>query len=367
MSPEFGTRNSPGSSLRAIDEEVHSQRLRLAGGVVSIGWPRGENYNVGSFPDPNIAFAPMFFMSLLRFFGLMLLPGWFLLATDRQPAAFAQPAKQENPAKPGLWTLDKGLAQPESAYFEPTTQAIYVSNVQGSPTDKDGKGYISKVSPDGKMLAEKWVNGLNAPKGLRSYNKTLYVTDIDALVSIDLATGKVLKRLEIPGAQLLNDIGIDSDGKVYISDTFASKVYIVEDGKPSIWLNETQVNHPNGLLVHDQELVVASWGEGMDTKTWATKQPGKLVAYDLKSKEKLELTKQPLGNLDGLENDGSGGYYVTDYVAGIVYHVEADGAANAILGGFRGPADIGMIDGKSVILVPRMGEDKLTAYDLEQL
>ena len=39
----------------------------------------------------------------------------------------------------------------------------------------------------------------------------------------------------------------------------------------------------------------------------------------------------------------------------------------AILGGFKGAADIGMIDGKSIILVPRMGEDKLTAYDLEQL
>ena len=306
-------------------------------------------------------------MSLLRIFALMLLGSWMFLAASRQPTALAQPANEAKPAKPGLWTIDKGLAQPESAYFEATTQAIYVSNVQGNPTEKDGKGYISKVSPDGKMLAEKWVDGLNAPKGLRSFNKILYVTDIDALVSIELATGKIIKRLEIPGAQLLNDIGIASDGRVYISDTFASKVFVVEDGKPTVWLNETQVTHPNGLLVHDQELVVASWGEEMDTKTWATKQPGKLVTYDLKSKEKTELTKQPLGNLDGLENDGSGGYYVTDHVGGLLYHVEADGTANAILGGFQGAADIGMIDGKSVILVPRMGEDKLTAYDLEQL
>jgi sugar lactone lactonase YvrE len=306
-------------------------------------------------------------MSLPRLLCLLLLGGCFYLTTNRPATAVDEPAKEEKPAKPGLWTLDKGLAQPESAYFDPTTQAIYVSNVQGSPADKDGKGYISKVSVDGKMLTEKWVDGLNAPKGMHSYNKTLYVADIDALVSIDLTTGKILKRLEIPGAQLLNDVGVDSDGKVYISDTFASKVYIVEDGKPSVWLDETKVTHPNGILVHDQELVVASWGEGMDTKTWATKAPGKLVTYDLKSKEKTELTKQPLGNLDGLENDGSGGYYVTDHVAGLIYKVEADGTANAILGGFKGPADIGMIDGKSVILVPRMGEDKLTAYDLEQM
>lgn len=306
-------------------------------------------------------------MSLPRYFVWLSLGALIGLTFLEREMVFAQPAQAAIAPKPGLWTLDQGLAQPESAYFEPTTQTIYVSNVVGSPVEKDGKGYISKVSPDGKMLTEKWVEGLNAPKGMRSFNKILYVTDIDALVSIDLATGKILKRLEIPGAQLLNDPGVDSDGNVYISDTFASKIFVVKDGKPEVWLTEKEVSHPNGLLVHDQELVVASWGEGMDTKTWATKAPGKLVMYDLKSKEKTELTKAPLGNLDGLENDGSGGYYVSDHVGGIVYHVDADGTATAILGGFKGAADLGMIDGKSVILVPRMGEDKLTAYDLEQL
>lgn len=306
-------------------------------------------------------------MSLSRCIVWLSVGAFFYLAMEVCQTALAQPAPNAPVAKPGLWTIDKGLAQPESAYFEPNTQAIYVSNVVGSPVEKDGKGYISKVSPDGKMVAEKWVDGLNAPKGMRSFNKILYVTDIDALVSIDLTTGKILKRLEIPGSQLLNDPAVDSDGNVYISDTFASKIYVVKDGKPEVFLTEKEVTHPNGILVHDQELVVASWGEGMDTKTWATKAPGKLVMYDLKSKEKTELTKAPLGNLDGLENDGSGGYYVTDHTGGLVYQIAPDGTPNAILGGFKGAADIGMIDGKSVLLVPRMGEDKLTAYDLEQL
>src|SRR5436190_1914394 len=105
-------------------------------------------------------------MSSSRIVVLIFLGGWLSLATDCPPEALAEPAKESNPAKPGLWTLDKGLAQPESAYFEPTTQSIYVSNVQGSPVEKDGQGYISKVSPDGKMVAEKWVDGLNAPKGM---------------------------------------------------------------------------------------------------------------------------------------------------------------------------------------------------------
>ncbi len=116
---------------------------------------------------------------------------------------------------------------------------------------------------------------------------------------------------------------------------------------------------------------IKNWSLLAGAKSWTPKlgarSNGQARVVRPQEQRKTELTKQPLGNLDGLENDGSGGYYVTDHVGGLVYQVQADGTANAILGGFKGAADIGMIDGKSVILVPRMGEDKLTAYDLEQL
>ena len=37
------------------------------------------------------------------------------------------------------------------------------------------------------MVSAKWVTGLNAPKGIRSLGGTLWVTDIDEVVSIDIA------------------------------------------------------------------------------------------------------------------------------------------------------------------------------------
>jgi hypothetical protein len=59
-----------------------------------------------------------------------------------------------------------GFKQPESAVYDKATGAIYVSNVNGDPTQKDGNGFISKVGTDGKVSAAEWVKGLNSPTGL---------------------------------------------------------------------------------------------------------------------------------------------------------------------------------------------------------
>src|SRR5450755_4425877 len=65
-----------------------------------------------------------------------------------------------------LWETT-GLKTPESALPVPAEGFAYVSNIAGKPTDKDGNGFISKVSlKDGKLIEPKWVTGLDAPKGL---------------------------------------------------------------------------------------------------------------------------------------------------------------------------------------------------------
>ena len=50
--------------------------------------------------------------------------------------------------------------------------------------EKDGKGWIATITFDkaGKPIVTKLVDGLNAPKGLRSQKGTLWVTDIDEVL-----------------------------------------------------------------------------------------------------------------------------------------------------------------------------------------
>ena len=45
--------------------------------------------------------------------------------------------------------------QPESTYYDPTTQQIFISNVAGGPMDKDGNGWISLLKPNGQLI-KKW-------------------------------------------------------------------------------------------------------------------------------------------------------------------------------------------------------------------
>ena len=45
------------------------------------------------------------------------------------------------------------------------------------------------------MLEREWATGLDAPKGMALANGQLYVADIDRLVEIDPATGKIVAQL----------------------------------------------------------------------------------------------------------------------------------------------------------------------------
>ncbi len=82
-----------------------------------------------------------------------------------------------------LWTSNSVLKVPESVLLD--EKVLYVTNIDGAPAGKDGKGFISKLAQDGKIIELEWVKGLNAPKGMATSNGFLYVADIDTLVMID--------------------------------------------------------------------------------------------------------------------------------------------------------------------------------------
>ncbi|UXN66053.1 hypothetical protein N8E89_22775 (plasmid) [Phyllobacterium sp. A18/5-2] len=75
-----------------------------------------------------------------------------------------------------VWSLD-GFKAPESVLFDAKRSIFYVTNIAGEPTGKDGVGYLSKVSPDGKLQTAEWVTSFDAPKGLVMKGDTLFVTD----------------------------------------------------------------------------------------------------------------------------------------------------------------------------------------------
>jgi len=65
-----------------------------------------------------------------------------------------------------LWETNADFKLPESVIYDKENDILYVSNMQGDPFTKDKNGFISKVDVDGKIIKLKWIEGLNAPKGL---------------------------------------------------------------------------------------------------------------------------------------------------------------------------------------------------------
>ena len=258
------------------------------------------------------------------------------------------------------WELD-GLSNPESVIYDPKLNHLYVSNVNGSPIEKDGNGFISIVSLDGKIIQEKWVIGLNAPKGLALHGRTLYTADIDELVAIDINSGRIINKFKVNDAKFLNDVTANKNGDIYISDMFLNRIHLLTEDNFSIWIESSELEAPNGLLALEDEIILGSWGKM--TEGFATEIPGHLKRISIKDKTIQSIGDgSSVGNLDGVESDNNRGFYITDWISGKLLHINSLGEVSELLDLPQGSADHEVIIEKNLIFIPLMMDNKLLSY-----
>ena len=283
-----------------------------------------------------------------------------------EPPAAEAPAPAAQPAPiAGGWTVTEGIETPESVYADATSGFIFSSQIVGMPDGRDGNGRIVKIGGDGRVVSSTFVTGLNAPKGLRAHNGTLWTADLDEVIGIDIATGAIQTRVKIDGAMVLNDVAVGPDGTVYVSDMGANRIYAIQNGVASVFAEGESLEWPNGLLVDGNRLIVGGWGK--PKADYSTDVPGRLFALDLQTKVKTLITPKPFANIDGLELDGRGGFVVTDFMAGKVLQVTAAGEARELRQFMPGTADIAFVSAGNLLLIPHMNENKIAAYDLSDV
>jgi len=254
------------------------------------------------------------------------------------------------------WDTPEGLKVPESILYDESRNILFVSNIFGNPTEKNNKGFISKVSLDGKIVVLKWATGLNAPKGSAIYRNTFFVSDIDHLVKIDLETGKILDRYPAAESKFLNDVAADSSGNVYVTDmsTENSVIYKLSQGKMSVWMKGSEISRPNGLSIEKDSLIVGNSGDGS------------LKAINLVTKKISTLAKTGSG-IDGLRPDGKGNFFISDW-HGKTSLVRASGKIDLLLDttvSKINSADLEYITSKNLLLIPTFFDNKVTAYRAE--
>ena len=267
-------------------------------------------------------------------------------------------------AAPKLLWETKGLANPESVVQDPLTGALYVSNVNGAVMQKDANGFISKLTPDGKISVREWVKGLDAPAGLALHDRTLYVGDVDQLVEINVASGEIVKRYPAKNALFLNDVVTAPDGAVYVSDTLTNTIWRLKDGVFEPWLTSDELHGPNGLLVQGDKLIVAAFGK-LASEGQAQEKAG-MLSVNIEDKKISKFGDgTPIGNLDGLETLIPGVYLVSDWNEGALYRIDSKGKATLLIDLNQGSADQTYLPDQKTVIIPMMLDSSVIAYELD--
>ncbi|WP_437919317.1 ATP-binding protein [Sphingobacterium sp. LRF_L2] len=246
-----------------------------------------------------------------------------------------------------LWET-KELPTPESVLYSAKNNLLYVSLIDGEGSTKDGKGGVAILNLDGSVKDQHWVTELNAPKGLALYQDLLYVADITAVVVVDVVTGNVVNQIEFPDAVFLNDVAIDDNGVVYVSDTRKGRVYQMRNNKASVYLENTP--SVNGLKFLNGHLYALVGPE----------------LWKIDSNKKITTVAKgfELGG-DGLEPVGNGNFLVTCW-GGLVYYVKGDGSFEKLLDvrGEMNTADLGFHPQTNTVYIPTFNNNSVKAFKL---
>jgi sugar lactone lactonase YvrE len=263
-----------------------------------------------------------------------------------------------------------GFSTPESVLHDAEQDVYFVSNVDGSPLEKDGRGFISRLSPDGAEVALRFIDGategvtLNAPKGLAVVGDQLYVADIDTVRVFDRHDGHPLGEIVVPGATFLNDVTVCPRGHIIVTDSgltaaadgFAPSgtdaIYKVELGAEPVRLAEGDgLERPNGVVVNPNGIFVATFGAA---DLLELSHEGEIVGR----------TVLPGGALDGLIELEGGDFLVSSWDASAVFRGAPGGEFRPVIEGVSSPADIGFDAQRGLVLVPLFMDGEVAVYTL---
>lgn len=248
-----------------------------------------------------------------------------------------------------VWKTGQVLKTPESALYDPAEGVIFVSNVNQNPWEKDGNGFISVLTPNGKVKSAEWVTGLNGPKGLGILDGKLYVADIDQLVEIDIAQGKIVERYPAKGVSSLNDVDVSDDGTVYVSDSNTGKILALKDGQFNVWYDGSEMGRINGLYVQGDKLYVGS---------------DNLYQIDRKTKQIIDI-KPHCGGIDGLGKDNNGNFVFSNW-PGRIFYLQGEKMTKMLDTATKkiNSADVTFAKKLNLLLVPTFFDNQIVAYKI---
>jgi sugar lactone lactonase YvrE len=222
---------------------------------------------------------------------------------------------QDNPSERIVFSSEK--LYPEGITFDDKRQLVYLSSLtQGKISSVDKQGNVKIVADDPKLVSTvgiKYSNktgklyAANSDMGLSSKSSKETTLSLGQLAIIDVTSGKLedLVTLSdlVPGKHMLNDLALDNDGNIYITDSYAHVVYKVDKNKKASVFSQSNLFKPDSNTLGLNGIAYNNEGYLLIAKS----VEGSLLKVSIKDPTKVEKVKlpEPLFWTDGI-------YFIND-------------------------------------------------------
>lgn len=256
-----------------------------------------------------------------------------------------------------------GYKHPESVCVV-DEEHVYIADIgrEMRPSEADSDGVLYKA-PLKNLADKKKVNKsfkLNAPKGIAHDKNSLYITDIDRIVVVDIASGKKVDEIAFGDKTVfLNDVAILDENTLLVTATNQHDMYaVVVKSKEVFNLSKKSLEGANGITMAGGKVYVCGFSNKQNKK-------GHIYEYDLETNT-VSVVIDQVGHLDGIKmyedkllvTDWGG-----DFNHGKIWMVEpADKRATVISDhlGLKSPSDFDIY--KNLVIVPCIDEGELLIF-----
>jgi sugar lactone lactonase YvrE len=241
------------------------------------------------------------------------------------------------------------LSSPESIAYDAASGRFLISNV--------GNGTIASMDSLGNL--DTFINeGLGNPRGIKLVSGTLYVTDNTHLKGFDVKTKKLTFDLPLPNAKMLNDVETDANGNLYVSDTKASILFIVNpDTKKAEPITSPLMTAPNGILYDHprKQLLIVCLIE---------RSP--ILSFNIPDRSVSVFKDTMYSNLDGIASDDLGRIYFSSWKEKTIYRIPQEQNRFEIFHkDIDSPADIYYHQATGEIIVPVFEKNQIERIRIE--
>ena len=234
------------------------------------------------------------------------------------------------------------LNNPEGVVYDLSNNSYLISNY--------GDGKIIRIDSLGQQSI--FNEDCNSLAGMHLVGDTLFALDYQGdhpgLVALSLSTADTLFTLYIEGMNYLNDIISDSSGNLYITDSFANKIFKVrmEDLNYSVFV-DSGLNTPDGIMFDEENnrLLVNNSVQSSN---------GPIESVNLNDSTMTTLIETGIMGLDGITTDDQGYTYISSWDSDTVYRYDENFSQppEVIADGYTAPGDIYFNSEDNILVVP---------------